>query len=59
MTTTSHFLLMALYAFFVSVVFSVLIRDQPREQLKTGAMMFGGFVAAAFVLGWLMYPLPL
>ncbi len=56
--TTSHFLLMALYAFFVSVVFAVLLRDQPREQLKTGAMMFGGFVAAAFVLGWLMYPLP-
>ena len=57
--TTSHFLLMALYAFFVSVVFAVLIRDQPREQLKTGAMMFGGFIAAAFVLGWLMFPLPL
>ena len=57
--TTSHFLLMALYAFFVSVVFAVLLRDQPREQLKTGAMMFGGFIAAAFVLGWLMFPLPL
>lgn len=59
MATTSHFLLMALFAFFVSVVFAVLLRDQPREQLKTGAMMFGGFVAAAFVLGWLMFPLPL
>jgi len=56
--TTSHFLLMALYAFFVSVVFAVLLRDHPREQMKTGAMMFGGFLAAAFVLGWLMYPLP-
>jgi heme/copper-type cytochrome/quinol oxidase subunit 4 len=56
--TTSHFLLMALYAFFVSVVFAMLLRDQPREQLKTGAMMFGGFIAAAFVLGWLMFPLP-
>jgi heme/copper-type cytochrome/quinol oxidase subunit 4 len=56
--TTSHFLLMALYAFFVSVVFAMLLRDRPREQLKTGAMMFGGFIAAAFVLGWLMFPLP-
>jgi heme/copper-type cytochrome/quinol oxidase subunit 4 len=56
--TTSHFLLMALYAFFVSVVFAVLLRDQPRDQLKTGAMMFGGFIAAAFVLGWMMFPLP-
>jgi heme/copper-type cytochrome/quinol oxidase subunit 4 len=57
--TTSHFLLMVLYAFFVSLVFAVLLRDQPREQLKTGAMMFGGFVAAAYVLGWLMFPFPL
>jgi hypothetical protein len=57
--TTSHFLLMVLYAFFVSLVFAVLLRDQPPEQLKTGAMMFGGFVVAAYVLGWLMFPFPL
>lgn len=56
---TSHFLLMVLFAFLVSSVFAVLLRDEPREQLRTGAMMFGGFVAAALVLGWLMYPLPL
>jgi heme/copper-type cytochrome/quinol oxidase subunit 4 len=57
--TTSHFLLLVLFAFFVSLVFAVLLRDSPREQLRTGAMMFGGFVAAAYVLGWLMYPFPL
>ena len=56
---TSHFLLLVLFAFFVSVVFAVLLRDQPRAQVRTGAMMFGGFIAAAVVLGWLMYPLPL
>jgi heme A synthase len=50
---------MVLYAAFVSVVFAVLLRDHPREQLKTGAMMLGGFVAVAYVLGWLMYPFPL
>lgn len=55
----SHFWLMALFAFFVSTVFAVLLRDEPREQLRTGGMMFGGFVAAAFVLGWLMFPFPL
>ena len=38
-------------------VFAALARDEPREQLRTGAMMFGGFVAAAVVLGWLIYPL--
>ena len=56
---TNHLLLLMLFAFFVSTVFAVLLRDQPRAQLRTGAIMFGGFVAAAFVLGWLMYPLPL
>jgi heme/copper-type cytochrome/quinol oxidase subunit 4 len=56
---TSHFLLLALFAFFVSLVFAVLLRDEPRAQLRTGSMMFGGFIAAALILGWLMYPLPL
>jgi hypothetical protein len=56
---SSHFLLLLLFAFFVSLVFSVLLRDEPRAQLRTGAMMFGGFIAAAVILGWLMYPLPL
>ena len=56
---TSHFLLLVLFAYLVSIVFAVLLKDDPRAQLKTGAMMFGGFVAVAYVLGWLMYPLPL
>jgi hypothetical protein len=56
---TSHFLVMVLFSFFVSLVFAVLLRDDPRDQLRTGGMMFGGFVAAALVLGWVMYPLPL
>jgi hypothetical protein len=55
----SHFWLMVLFAFFVSLVFAVLLRDDPREQLRTGGMMLGGFVAAAYLLGWLMFPLPL
>jgi len=56
---TDHFLLLALFAFFVSLVFSVLMRDQPRGQLQLGLRMFGGFLAAGLILGWLMYPLPL
>lgn len=56
---TSHFWLMVLFAFFVSLVFAVLLRDDPRQQLRTGAMMLGGFVVAAYVLGWLMFPFPL
>ena len=56
---TSHFLLMALFAFLVSVVFAVLLRDDVRSQVRTAGWMLGAFVAAALVLGWLMYPLPL
>jgi hypothetical protein len=56
---TSHFVLLAVFAFFVSVVFAVLLRDEPRAQIRTGVLMFGGFLGAAVALGWLMYPLPL
>jgi len=56
---TSHLLLLVLFAALVSSVFAALTRDEPRAQLRTGAIMFGGFVVAAVVLGWLMFPLPL
>jgi heme A synthase len=56
---TSHFLLLVVFAALVSTVFAALLRDDPRAQLKTGVRMFGGFLVAAIVLGWLMYPLPL
>jgi hypothetical protein len=56
---TSHFLLLALFAFLVSIVFAVLLRDDTRSQIKTGGWMFAAFLATAIVLGWLMYPLPL
>ena len=55
----SHLLLLMLFAFFVSIVFAVLLRDDPRSQLRFGTMLFGGFVASAVLLGWLMYPFPL
>jgi hypothetical protein len=55
---TSHFGLLLVFAFFVSLVFSVIGRDRPREQLMLGLRFFGAFVGAGLVLGWLMYPLP-
>jgi hypothetical protein len=54
-----HFLLLLIFAFFVSLVFGVLTHDEPREQLVLGSKIFGGFVLAAIVLSWLMYPFPL
>ena len=56
---SSHLLLLVIFALLVSAVFATLSRDEPREQLRTRAMMFGGFIAAAIILGWLMFPLPL
>jgi len=59
MSMASHFLLLVTFAFFVSLVFALLSKDEPREQIRLGVRLFGGFVGAAVVLGWLMYPLPL
>ena len=54
----SHFLLMVLFAFFVSLVFATITREELAAQVRLAAMMFGGFLAAGIVLGWLMYPFP-
>lgn len=54
----SHFLLLALFAFFVSFVFALIAKDEPREQLRFGGLLFAGFVGSAVVLGWVMYPFP-
>ena len=56
---TSHLFLLSVFAFFVSVVFAVLLRDDVRSQVRTAGWMFASFLATAIVLGWLMYPLPL
>jgi hypothetical protein len=55
----SHFLLLALFAFFVSLVFAALTKEDVRDQVRFGGLMFAGFLASAIVLGWLMYPFPL
>ncbi len=55
----SHILLLAIFSFFVSLVFAVLSKDDVREQLKFGSLLFVGFVVSAFALGWLMYPFPI
>ncbi len=55
----SHFLLLILFAALVSVVFAVLQKDEPKEQLRFGGLIFAGFVATAVVLGWGFFPFPL
>ena len=54
----THFPAMILFSFLVSVVFGVLSKETPREQLIYGAKVFAAFVGIAIVLGWLMYFVP-
>jgi hypothetical protein len=51
----SHVLAMVLYAAFVSVVLAFLRRDEPKNRLKYGLVMFAVMVGGAAVFGWLMY----
>lgn len=55
---TSHVGLLVLFAFFVALVFATIGHDEPAAQLRFGARVFGGFLAAGLLLGWLMFPLP-
>ena len=59
MNTTSHVLLMALFAACVAVVGGVLLKDTLRQQARSAAEIFGSLVGAALVLGWILYFLPL
>jgi hypothetical protein len=55
----SHFVLMLIFSLCVSSVFAALLREDFHEQLVIGAKMFGGMIAVALVLGWLMFPFPI
>ena len=54
----SHFVLLLIFSACVSVVFAALMREDTREQIVLAAKMFAGLVAAAVIIGWLMYPFP-
>jgi prepilin signal peptidase PulO-like enzyme (type II secretory pathway) len=54
----SHTLLLVIFACFVSLVFALLTKDDARQQIRFGGMLFAGFLITAIVLGWLMYPFP-
>lgn len=56
---TSHVGLLALFAAFVALIFAVIAHDEPRDQVRYGARIFGGFLGAGLLLGWLMFPLPI
>ena len=53
-----HLILMAAYAFLISVFFSVLWRRETNEQLRLFLQLFIGLMAGALAIGWLMYSFP-
>ena len=55
----SHLVLLVTFAFFVSLVFALLSRESPREQVRFGVLLLAGFLATGIVLGWIMYVFPL
>ncbi len=51
-----HLLAMALFAFFVAVVFSVVSKDCLHSRFAYGAKVFFAFLLIGLTLAWLMYP---
>ena len=54
----SHFLILSIFAFLISIAFALLMRDTRKEQVRFAIFSFVCFVGSAFVIGWLMYPFP-
>jgi hypothetical protein len=54
----SHFLSLIVFAALVSLVFSMLMREDPKARLRFGLTSFAAFVASAIVAGWVMSPFP-
>ncbi|HYO15670.1 MAG TPA: hypothetical protein VE685_20930 [Thermoanaerobaculia bacterium] len=54
----SHFLLMVLYAFIVSMFFTLLWRRERQEQVRLFLQLFLGMVGGGLLVAWLMYPFP-
>lgn len=54
-----HFLVMVLFAAFVSVIFGIVGREKPFERFTYGTKIFVEFVGIGLVLAWVLYWFPL
>ena len=55
MILESHLLSMALYAFFVALVMSLLRREDRKARVRYGLTLFLIMVVGALAFGWFMY----
>ena len=53
-----HFSSMVVFAFFVSVVFSLLSKETLEERWKYFFRLFAAFVGISIIAAWVMYPFP-
>jgi hypothetical protein len=54
-----HLLWMALFASLTAVVFGVVAKGSERQRVTYGLKVFAEFLVIAFILGWILYFLPL
>ena len=54
-----HVLWMAVFAGLTGIVFGVVAKGTDRHRMIYGLKVFAEFVAIAFVLGWILYFLPI
>ena len=54
-----HVFWMAVFAGLTGVVFGVVAKGSDRQRLVYGLKVFGEFLFVAFILGWILYFLPL
>jgi hypothetical protein len=54
-----HVLWMAVFAGLTAVVFGVVAKGTDRQRLMYGLKVGGEFIFIAFILGWILYFLPL
>jgi hypothetical protein len=51
----SHFTAAALFAFFVSIVFGITGRSEPRAMVRFAGYCFLVFLGGLFAAGWVMW----
>ena len=54
-----HVLWMAVFAGLTGIVFGVVAKGTDRQRVIYGLKVFGEFIVIAFVLGWILYFLPI
>lgn len=53
-----HFVYLAIFAFFVSVIFGLIEHGDAKHKILHGIKIFVQFVVISLVLGWVFYFLP-